>query len=153
MQHKKIIFMFFLLLWMVLIFCFSNQSASVSEKNSDLVTEKVIDTVSTITKKDVTESKKKELIKNVRFFVRKTAHFTLYFILNFIVYFTFKTFHIKYSLFYSVVFCFLFACTDEIHQLFIDNRSGRFLDVFIDTSGAFVNSLLILFFRKYYKKS
>ena len=143
MQHKKLIFMFFMLLWMLVIFLFSNQSANISETNSDNVASKVIDTVSVITNKKVTESKKKEIIKDTRVFVRKTAHFTLYFILNFFVYFTLKTFGVRKSILYSILICFLFACTDEIHQLFIAQRAGRVFDVFIDTLGSSISSLCI----------
>ncbi len=36
----------------------------------------------------------------------------------------------------ALLFCFLYAITDEFHQRFVPGRSGRFLDVLIDTSGA-----------------
>ena len=32
----------------------------------------------------------------------------------------------------------LYACTDEIHQLFIDGRSGQISDVFVDAGGALI---------------
>ena len=31
--------------------------------------------------------------------------------------------------------CFLYACSDEIHQSFISGRDGNFLDVIIDSIG------------------
>ena len=34
-------------------------------------------------------------------------------------------------------FCFLYACTDELHQYFVPGRACRFKDVMIDTAGAF----------------
>lgn len=36
----------------------------------------------------------------------------------------------------------LYACSDEIHQLFIDGRAGQVADVLVDASGAAVGCLL-----------
>lgn len=36
----------------------------------------------------------------------------------------------------------LYACTDEVHQLFIDGRAGQVADVLVDASGALVGCLL-----------
>ena len=35
----------------------------------------------------------------------------------------------------STLIGFIYSCTDEIHQLFISERSGSIIDVFIDTLG------------------
>ena len=35
----------------------------------------------------------------------------------------------------ALLFCFLYACSDELHQRFIPDRSGQFSDVLIDTAG------------------
>ena len=43
---------------------------------------------------------------------------------------------IKYPLTMSILFSFLYACTDEIHQIFVPGRSAQFRDVLIDTLGA-----------------
>ena len=37
---------------------------------------------------------------------------------------------------------FLYACTDEFHQLFMDGRAGQFKDVLIDTAGGSTGILL-----------
>ncbi len=49
----------------------------------------------------------------------------------------------------SVLFCFFYACSDEIHQLFVSARSGRVLDVFIDTCGACLGNGIVLLLKKY----
>ncbi|MBC8059640.1 MAG: VanZ family protein, partial [Clostridiaceae bacterium] len=46
-----------------------------------------------------------------------------------------ETYSISKSIFLAVGLVFFYACTDEIHQLFVKGRSGRFRDVMIDTSG------------------
>ena len=38
----------------------------------------------------------------------------------------------------------LYACTDELHQLFVPGRTGQIFDVFVDTLGATFGCLLVL---------
>ena len=47
----------------------------------------------------------------------------------------------------TIIFCFLYACSDEIHQLFIPGRSGELLDVLIDTTGGILSSFIYTSFR------
>ena len=55
---------------------------------------------------------------------------------------------IFYSQVNDKVFCFIYACTDEFHQLFIAGRSGEFMDVMIDTMGVLNGALLALLIIK-----
>jgi VanZ family protein len=48
----------------------------------------------------------------------------------------------------TVVFVFFYACSDEIHQLFVLGREGAFRDVIIDTVGG-ITLILINLFRMY----
>lgn len=43
---------------------------------------------------------------------------------------------IKYPLIMSITLSFLYACTDELHQIFVPGRSAQFRDILIDTLGA-----------------
>ena len=43
----------------------------------------------------------------------------------------------------AVGICFLYACTDELHQLFSSGRSGQFDDVLLDSIGALLGILLL----------
>ena len=102
------------------------------------------------------------------FIVRKAAHFFEYALLGILFYLRFsrtkKLNHFSslttstqqnliqapiYSKFstpilLSVFASFIYACTDEVHQLFVPGRSGQFFDVCVDTLGAFAGCLLIL---------
>ena len=51
-------------------------------------------------------------------------------------------------MFAAFVFCFLYACSDEVHQLFVPGRSGNIIDVGIDSIGSYFG---ILFFYIYYQ--
>lgn len=81
------------------------------------------------------------------FLVRKTAHFTEYAVLGALFYLNIMQHpkpnqpHKKILL--PIFFSFLYACTDEIHQIFVPGRSAQFRDVLIDTLGASFGCLLI----------
>ena len=50
---------------------------------------------------------------------------------------------VKYPLAMSIFLSFLYAITDEIHQIFVPGRSAQFRDILIDTLGASFGYLLI----------
>ena len=89
------------------------------------------------------------------FLVRKTAHFTEYAILGSLFFINLRNTPkdlIKRPLVISILFSFLYACTDELHQIFVPGRSAQFRDVLIDTLGAsfgclLIHTLLILFIK------
>ena len=43
----------------------------------------------------------------------------------------------------TLAICFLYAVSDEVHQVFVPGRAGRISDVMIDTSGAVLGILLV----------
>ena len=138
MKSKRITFPLLVVLCACVIFIFSNQVGKTSENISDSFTIKIIDVYTKVIKKEYTEKQKKDLVKDLRKFIRKSAHFTIYLLLGLFSYATLKSYGCKHSIFYSILFCFLYACSDEIHQLFVSDRTGRVFDVFIDTLGASV---------------
>ncbi len=149
MKNKKRGILFVLLIaWMIVIFMFSNETGDTSQKTSNAVIIKAVDTTAAVLKQDIKPDKKEKIVANTSFIVRKAAHFTEYFILNLIVYLLLKTYNLKYSLIYSILFCACFATSDEIHQLFVAERSGKLLDVLIDTSGAIFCSIGIYLVKK-----
>lgn len=89
------------------------------------------------------------------FLVRKTAHFTEYAILGSLFFINLRNTPkdlIKRPLVMSILFSLLYACTDELHQIFVPGRSAQFRDVLIDTLGASfgiaITYLTIKFFAK-----
>lgn len=137
-MKRKTVYTILLVIWMIIIFLFSNQDAIDSQKTSDKITNKVVYVVEHINNQKVD----KDITSLV---VRKLAHFAEYFILGILVYLTVNSYNIKYPFACSIIFCILFACGDEIHQIFSNNRSPKILDVFIDTCGS-----LLAFVYKYY---
>lgn len=83
------------------------------------------------------------------FIVRKTAHFTEYAILGILFYFLYRQILPQKNglrlFILAILSSFLYACTDEIHQLFVPGRSGQFTDVLVDTLGASFGCLILAF--------
>lgn len=84
--------------------------------------------------------------------IRKYAHIFEFFCLGVTCSLFFSELNIKLSraAVNSFVFSFVYACTDEFHQLFVPGRSGRFSDVCIDLAGAIPGIaavILCLYFR------
>ena len=139
----RLILMVLIVINCIVIFRFSAQQAESSNKTSGVVVNTIIEKsprTKNLPPKEK-EKKKKEIVTPVR----KTGHFTVYTSLGILIYLCAKTFKggEKKKILISVLLAFLYACTDEIHQLFVNGRSGEFRDVCIDTSGALFGALLI----------
>ncbi len=52
----------------------------------------------------------------------------------------------------SLVFCILYAISDEVHQLFVPGRGAQVSDVLIDSLGAFLGIGMYKMVRKIKKK-
>ena len=87
-----------------------------------------------------------DLIELMSFPVRKAAHMTEYLVfyctVRFGLHFTYRTSNVKRRLLTALAIVFLYACTDEFHQLFVPGRAGRFTDVLIDCFGCAVVTLI-----------
>lgn len=141
---KRAIFLILIIINCTLIFYFSNQVASNSSKQSSRVVEFVSNVVPII--KNMKEPDKELLKSNVLTpIVRKMAHFSIYTLLgiwsiNFIN--TFKKLSTSKKILIAIIFCMLYAISDEIHQTYIVGRSGEIRDVLIDTLGSITGILL-----------
>ena len=59
---------------------------------------------------------------------------------------------VKYALAMSIFLSFLYACTDELHQIFVPGRSAQFRDILIDTLGASFGATIIYLIIKLFAK-
>lgn len=136
-----------LCLWLIVIFLFSHQPAEVSTKSSTHVTKTVINIVGSVTGHKMNKRQTEKIIDQTFVFVRKLAHTTEYFILGLLMMNVVKDYGIldKKTIFISIVLCVFYACTDEIHQLFIPGRSGQILDVLIDSIGIILGTCFYYF--------
>lgn len=79
------------------------------------------------------------------FIIRKAAHILEFAALGFFSALAFSLSLGTYKKVYlGVIFSFLYAISDEIHQLFVEGRAGQVRDVFIDLSGVIAGTALML---------
>lgn len=148
---KKIVKFILIVIWLGIIFMFSADNSVESTKKSDSVAIKITEVVFG---KKLSGSEKTKYIDKLVVLVRKGAHFTVYFILGILLISFIREFRvINYKSLLIVIFLtFLYACSDEIHQLFVSGRSGEIRDVFLDTIGASVGCLIYYEFYKLRRK-
>ncbi|MBQ8095311.1 MAG: VanZ family protein [Clostridia bacterium] len=133
------------LLWMILIFFFSAMPEDVSTEQSDYVSvrlQKII--LATLSgDSEVAMDEWEEWTEDApHFSVRKAAHVFEYTMLCVLMFVGFAggRYARRLSFFGTV----LYSVTDEIHQLFVPGRSGTFVDVAIDSTGALLGFVFIM---------
>ncbi|GIP51630.1 VanZ family protein [Paenibacillus vini] len=80
----------------------------------------------------------------IEFFIRKGAHFSVYGLLGLFVAFALNSGRRGRDFGWTVVISFLYACSDELHQTFMPDRTGLVEDVMLDTTGAAFGALVML---------
>lgn len=144
-MKKKNINWILVIAWMILIFAFSSQPGEISDENNKFVIyvfnllgldlNSIFGTLSD-------------------FIVRKAAHFTEYFILYILLYralSTKKNLGIKVFVL-AILIVFLYACSDEFHQVFVPGRGPAFRDVLVDTCGG-LTAFLVMYIKQAYRGS
>lgn len=141
---RKCIITGIVLLWMVMIFWFSSQTAQDSSQMSGGVGTFILETVFPGFQ-DLSETEKVLYAQRIEFPIRKAAHASEYALLCIWIALWFKTFGVlkKRKLVVAVLLTTCYAITDEIHQLFVPGRSGEVRDVCIDALGAMVGAIAV----------
>ncbi len=161
MKKSKIIILIILgiiiLCWGFVIYKLSDMNTTNSNGNStNIITiflERGLDFTNDlgITNSHPNESKVEHASRLLNSPLRKVMHASVYFVLSFFIMLIIniikKEKKFLFSLIITVLLCFLFALTDEYHQTLVMGRTGQFLDVLIDTSGALLGCL---FFGTYF---
>ena len=134
---KKVIKLLLIILWLLVIFIFSNQDGTTSTALTNGVLEKYL-----------------FFIDSDMFFIviRKIAHITEYLILGILVFSFVNEFKIDRKIIISLLICLIFSSLDEFHQLFIPGRTGKILDVFIDMIGVLLGIGVLLLIHKNLRK-
>lgn len=126
-----------------IIFGFSNQNGQESTKMSSRFSRKVID----VTSKNISKEEKTKKTFRIEPIVRKLAHFSIYLIVGILLMglsCTYKL-NVKNKFIICLLIGFIYACSDEIHQLFINERSGQIFDIFLDTIGVAEGTVIMCF--------
>lgn len=139
------------ILWMLLIFCFSAQNAAQSSDTSGGFAEYLAKLIHDLN--IINNQSQDILIENCQFIVRKTAHFTVYATLGILTYMAVRISKFKFPHLIAPVICLAYAVSDEIHQYFVPGRSCELRDVCIDFSGSVTGIIVITAIIMIIKKS
>ena len=147
-MSKKVVPIITTILIMIIIFVLSGQNSGESSDLSRGFTSKIIDIIA----KEMDGAQKTDLLLHIHSFIRKCAHFFIYALLgvsSLIMMkniFTVKPYFKAWT--YAIILCFIYAASDEFHQLFIDGRSGEIADVLLDTAGSLFGSVIFSALRQ-----
>lgn len=147
-----------LVAWMLVIFWFSNQPATASSEMSGSVAYRLVETCNRIFQMGFSEDRLEIYAQNIDYPVRKAAHMTEYAILAWLILAVLRGYYPyqRRTCMAAIISVAAYAATDEIHQIFIEGRAGRFSDVCIDTLGALLGlallHLLVLCYRRHCEK-
>ena len=147
MNRKKTIIRYLLLAAVcVVIFWFSSNNGENSTSQSDYFVNKIIEIFfSSYSSYDA--DKRLVLHDIIAVMVRKGAHFSVYMLLGglgYAAFFQIRKMWIRYGC--AVGFTVLYACTDEIHQMFVSERTAKLSDICIDTLGGMLGAFIVMMF-------
>lgn len=136
-----------IVLWMGLIFSFSMDTAVESSSKSETI---IIQVSKIVLGDKLTDEMQEEILEKMETPVRKSAHFILYLILEiFVLWFFIEFYPLTWREYLmATLIVFIYACSDEFHQLFVLDRSGEVLDAFLDTFGGSVGAFLYYLRRR-----
>lgn len=130
------------LLWMLVIFVFSHQPATISDTQSGVFVEQLQTWFPAVDSSFLT------------FIVRKSAHIFAYFVLGVLTFRALRQTDLARLVLWTAIICAIYAVTDEFHQLFVPGRSGEVRDILIDTVAATTGVILTrLIYKNYLQKS
>ena len=144
---NKIIKIFFVLVCMISIFKLSSDNDKESSKKSDGL---IINVTKIIIGHNLNKKEEKKYVTKYVHIVRKLAHYTIYLLLGLSLISLVKEYRqldIK-AILIALIISMLYACSDEIHQLFIPGRSGEIKDVLIDSIGALSGIYIYYYLNK-----
>ena len=125
-MKKKRINILLLVIWLIIIFVMSSFNASESSNQSNFIVNLIIKIF----------GGNRQLITII---VRDLAHFLEYLILGLLCSTLCEQ---KKDFWLVVIFCIIYAISDEVHQIFVPGRAFQLLDIMIDSLGSFLGLVL-----------
>lgn len=128
--------------WMLVIGSFSAQTGESSAGLSRQVAERAVDLEETLTGRSYSTAEHTKRVDMIHIPIRKLAHMTEYAILVVLLELHFFCGRRRFLLLgWGIATA--YAVTDELHQLFVDGRSGSVRDVCIDSAGACIGAIVV----------
>lgn len=147
---KKVILWILVIFWMGLIFYFSSIKGEESTGQSQGFIYNTIGNIVEFFNKDISIEEKELIIEKYDPIVRKVAHVGIYMILGLLVCLLINCYNVKLNkcIILSIIICIMYAISDEIHQTFVEGRSGEIKDIFIDSMGILIANVVFYLRRK-----
>ena len=138
------------LFWMCVIFAFSAQEKEESGEVSEAISYQMVNSTGILFHLHLDEEQIREIAGAIENTVRKAAHMTEYGILSILFYIWLGKwqFRVRKRSILAIILSALYACSDELHQLFVPGRAGMISDVLIDSAGAVSGILVFLGVKK-----
>ena len=138
------------LFWMCVIFAFSAQEKEESSEVSEAISYRMVNSTGILFHLHLDEEQIREIAGAIENTVRKAAHMTEYGILSILFYIWLGKwqFGVRKRSILAIILSALYACSDELHQLFVPGRAGMISDVLIDSAGAVSGILVLLTVKK-----
>lgn len=148
-MNKKTIKWILVVVWMIVIFLFSNVGGTKSNDQSVKIVKDTIEQVNKITNKDMNNEDVNKLANKINIPFRKIIHVSEYFILTILLISALKESNVNGIKLYliSFIISFIYSSSDEIHQLLV-GRTGMFLDVLIDCIGIILAIIANIIYNK-----
>ncbi len=124
-KYTKYISYTLLIIWCYVIFYLSNQTSDVSGSNSLNILSYILRGLNT------------DILNSLNIILREVMHSGVFFILGILTYLSFR-YNFSKVVLYSMLFCSLYALSDEIHQLFVSGRAFELMDICLDLIGSIV---------------
>jgi len=149
---QRIIRISLVIIWMLVIFSFSQVKGEKSGSTSiELIKDSVININKVLVRiklaKPISDKKATEIAEFLNYPVRKVMHMAEYFILTLLLYWAIILYKIKHTYLCAFIISVLYAISDEIHQLF-RARTGSVKDVLIDTIGIILAIAIVEIVKK-----
>ena len=157
---KKIISWSLVIIWLIVIFLFSNMDSDKSNQKSESAINKVVETTLNktndlgITNKHPSEKTMNNFVDKLNLPLRKCMHAFVYFVLSLLLLNALTISGFKNLKLYLIclIICFIYSIIDEYHQTFVIGRTGQFIDSIIDTFGSIIGLISYYFKRKIINK-
>lgn len=145
---KKVIYTLLLIFWIFIIYYLSNQAGSVSGSNSGYIIYNIVAFIYKLL--GLNNSNIDVVVEIIHNPIREVMHLLEYLILGIIMYATLGQYNItKNIILITIMLCFIYSVTDEIHQVFIPGRTFEYIDIILDSIGSIIG---VLFFHNFSNK-
>ncbi len=141
------------IVWMCIIFAFSAQPKEESGAVSASFTYHMVSSTRTFFHLELSDARVKEISDAIEGFIRKAAHMAEFGIMSVLLYIWVGQWEMGFLRRAGTAAgaTAVYAATDEIHQLFVPGRAGRFSDVCIDSAGAVAGVVVFALFVRIVK--